>query len=118
MAMGAAVDANKLLHRRTMDKHNAYLPYLREIGAMAVLVMVLYGVWDVIKVEGQLAVGAIEENTAAIHGLTAIQDKLLIHLNRVEATHAIYGSQLNYKEQIMRKFPGLEFIAIPDNVDN
>jgi hypothetical protein len=89
----AAADTDQLLRRRTVDRHNIYLPYIREVGAMVLLAMVLYGVWDVIKGEGQLIADAVGNNTSAIGSLVTVQNKLLIHLNRTEATHAIFQMQ-------------------------
>jgi len=73
--------------RRNTDK---YLSYLRELGAMAILAMVLYGVWDITKIEGKLAIAAIIENTAAITSLKDVNDKILDYLKKQEATHNVY----------------------------
>ncbi len=73
--------------RRNSDKANIYLPYVRELGAIVILAMVLYGVWDIIKVEGQLGISAINNNTKAVESLVAVQDKLLVQLRRLEEAH-------------------------------
>ncbi len=78
--------------RRRIDKHNVYLPYLRELGAMAILALVLYGVWDVGKNEGRAAITAIEQQTSAIRSLTAVNSKILDHLKRVEANRNAYSN--------------------------
>lgn len=74
------------LNRRMVDKHSVYLPYIRELGAVTILAMVLYGVWDIIKIEGQLGIDAVHKNTAAINSLIATQDKMVIFLTRLEVT--------------------------------
>ncbi len=77
--------------RRNTDK---YLSYLRELGAMAILAGVLYGVWDIFKFEGQLAIAAIIENTSAIESLKDTNDKILDHLKRQEAKGNVYRSNI------------------------
>ncbi len=77
--------------RRNTDK---YLSYLRELGAMAILAMVLYGVWDIMKVEGKLAIAAIIENTSAIESLKEVNDKILDNLKKQEVTRNVYRSNL------------------------
>lgn len=79
--------------RRNTDK---YLSYLRELGAMAILAMVLYGVWDIMKVEGKLAIAAIIENTSAIESLKDVNDKILDHLKKMEAQSNVYRNQNLY----------------------
>lgn len=73
--------------RRNTDK---YLSYLRELGAMAILAMVLYGMWDVIKMEGKLAIAAVIENTSAIESLKEVNDKILDHLKKMEVKGNVY----------------------------
>lgn len=73
--------------RRNTDK---YLSYLRELGAMAILAMVLYGMWDVIKMEGKLAIAAVIENTAAIESLRDVNNEILDYLKKQEATRNVY----------------------------
>ena len=73
--------------RRNTDK---YLSYLRELGAMAILAMVLYGVWDIMKVEGKLAIAAIIENTSAVESLKDVNDKILDHLKKLEVKGDVY----------------------------
>lgn len=73
--------------RRNTDK---YLSYLRELGAMAILAMVLYGVWDIFKEEGKLGIAAIIENTAAMESLRDTNDKILDHLKRLEVKGNVY----------------------------
>lgn len=77
--------------RRNTDK---YLSYLRELGAMAILAMVLYGMWDVIKMEGKLAIAAVIENTSAIESLKEVNDKILDHLKKMEVKGNVYRSNL------------------------
>lgn len=77
--------------RRNTDK---YLSYLRELGAMAILAMVLYGVWDIFKEEGKLAIAAIIENTTAIESLKDTNDNILDHLKKQEVTRNVYRSNL------------------------
>jgi hypothetical protein len=77
--------------RRNTDK---YLSYLRELGAMAILAMVLYGMWDVIKMEGKLAIAAVIENTAAIESLKDVNENILDHLKKQEVTRNVYRSNL------------------------
>ncbi len=77
--------------RRNTDK---YLSYLRELGAMAILAMVLYGVWDIMKVEGKLAIAAIIENTSAVESLKDVNDKILDHLKKLEVKGNVYRSNL------------------------
>ena len=79
--------------RRNTDK---YLSYLRELGAMAILAMVLYGVWDIFKIEGKLGIAAIIENTAAVQSLKDVNDKILDHLKKQEALHNVYRSNPTY----------------------
>ena len=73
--------------RRNTDK---YLSYLSELGAMAILAMVLYGVWDIMKVEGKLAIAAIIENTSAVESLKDVNDKILDHLKKLEVKGNVY----------------------------
>ncbi len=77
--------------RRNTDK---YLSYFRELGAMAILAMVLYGMWDVIKMEGKLAIAAVIENTSAIESLKDTNDKILDHLKKMEVKGNVYRSTL------------------------
>jgi hypothetical protein len=77
--------------RRNTDK---YLSYLRELGAMAILAMVLYGVWDIFKAEGKLAIAAIIENTSAIESLKDVNDDILDHLKKLEVKGNVYRSNL------------------------
>ncbi len=79
--------------RRNTDK---YLSYLRELGSMAILAMVLYGVWDIFKEEGKLGIAAIIENTSAIESLKETNDKILDHLKRMEATRDAYRNPSLY----------------------
>lgn len=79
--------------RRNTDK---YLSYLRELGAMAILAMVLYGVWDIFKEEGKLAIAAIIENTSAIESLKDVNDKILDHLKRLEVSRDAYRNPNMY----------------------
>lgn len=78
---------NKTESRRNTDK---YLSYLRELGAMAILAMVLYGMWDVIKMEGKLAIAAVIENTSAIESLRDVNEKILDQLKKQEVRGNVY----------------------------
>lgn len=77
--------------RKNTDK---YLSYLRELGAMAILALVLYGVWDIFKEEGKLGIAAIIENTAAIESLKDMNDKILDHLKKLEVKGNVYRSNI------------------------
>jgi len=57
---------------------------------MAILAMVLYGMWDVIKMEGKLAIAAVIENTGAIESLKETNDKILDHLKKMEVKGNVY----------------------------
>jgi hypothetical protein len=61
---------------------------------MAILAMVLYGMWDVIKMEGKLAIAAVIENTAAIESLKDVNENILDHLKKQEVTRNVYRSNL------------------------
>lgn len=74
-------DTSQQQRTRTADK---WLPYMRELGAMAILAMVLYGVWDIFKNEGRLAIEAVDKQTNSINNLTTVQTKILDHLKRQE----------------------------------
>ena len=80
-------EQQKTESRRNTDK---YLSYLRELGAMAILAMVLYGMWDVIKMEGKLAIAAVIENTSAIESLRDVNDKILDQLKKAEVRGNVY----------------------------
>ncbi len=77
-------DTQTAQQRRAQDRHNIYLPYLRELGAMAILAGVLYGVWDIFKNEGRLGIEVVEKQTAMIERLIQVQEKILTHLQRQE----------------------------------
>lgn len=87
MSNGDQTQQQKTDTRRNTDK---YLSYLRELGAMAILAMVLYGMWDVIKMEGKLAIAAVIENTSAIESLKEVNDKILDHLKKMEVKGNVY----------------------------
>lgn len=86
-----ANDTQPETHRtRLSDKHNVYLPYLRELGAMAILAGTLYGVWDVFKAEGRFAIEAVEKQTAVLNNLVSVQTSILNHLKRQEDNRNVY----------------------------
>lgn len=91
--------------RRLQDKHNVYLPYLRELGAMAILAGTLYGVWDIFKSEGRLAIEAVDKQTAVLNNLVSVQTKILSHLKRQEDNVNVYRNPRTFGPPYSRQPP-------------
>ena len=83
--MSNGEQTTKTTGTRAYDKAQGYLPYMRELGAMAILALVLYGSWDIVKTQGNDFIIAYSKQTTVLENLVTVQTQILQHLRSQEA---------------------------------